>query len=163
MAYDLNNAFSITATDKRPSILKTLDTRFKTAGIKNYSFFVVDLETITLPDLATLLDHQSFDAVIADVPCTGSGTWARTPEDLYFFKKENIKKYVRIQQQVISKSVLLLKDNGVFIYITCSVFKQENEQQVDFIRNKGLRLLQSSLLKGYHEQADTLFIAIFKK
>ncbi|MEO7802265.1 MAG: Fmu (Sun) domain protein, partial [Ginsengibacter sp.] len=102
-------------------------------------------------------------AIIADVPCTGSGTWARTPENLYFFKKENIKKYVRIQQQVIKKSVPLIKHNGVFIYITCSVFRQENEQQVDFISNEGLKLLQSSVIKGYHEQADTLFIAIFKK
>lgn len=163
MAYDLNNKLAITATDKRLSILKNLDKRFKEAGIKNYSSFVADLETIIPSDLATLLDHQSFDVVIADVPCTGSGTWARTPEDLSFFKKEQIKKYVHIQQQVIKKSVQLLKDIGVFIYITCSVFKQENEGQVEVIKNEGLKLLQSSLLTGYHEQADTLFIAIFKK
>lgn len=163
MAYDLNNTLAITATDKRLSILKNLDKRFKEAGIKNYSSFIADLETIIPSDLTTLLDHQSFDVVIADVPCTGSGTWARTPEDLYFFKKERIKKYVHIQQQVIKKSVQLLKDDGVFIYVTCSVFKQENEGQVEVIKNEGLKLLQSLLLKGYHEQADTLFIAIFQK
>ncbi len=163
MAYDLNNTIAITATDKRSYILKNLEARFKTAGIQNYASFVADLETIQLPDLLTLVHDKSFDVVIADVPCTGSGTWARTPEDLYFFKKSDIKKYGNIQQEVIKKSVQLLKEDGIFIYITCSVFKQENEQQVDVITRQGLTLLQSDLLKGYHKQADTLFIAIFKK
>lgn len=163
MVYDLNYNLAITATDKRSSILKNLEIRFKKAGIKNYSSFVADLEIISSPDLKTLLNHKSFDAVIADVPCTGSGTWARTPEDLYFFKKADIQKYVHIQQQVIEKSVQLIKENGTFIYITCSVFKKENEEQIDFIKDKGLKLLQSSIIKGYNEQADTLFIAIFKK
>lgn len=163
MAHDINDTLSITATDKRSTILKNLEIRFKNAGIKNYSSFVADLETITFSKLMQLADQQNFDVIIADVPCTGSGTWARTPEDLCFFKKGEIKKYVNIQQEVIQKSTQLLKENGVFIYITCSVFKHENEQQADFIKSRGLTLLQSSLLKGYHEQADTLFIAIFKK
>ena len=48
------------------------------------------------------------------------------------------------------------------MYITCSVFKKENEEVVDFIQQQhGLKLQEKKLLKGYDEKADTLFAALF--
>jgi len=67
----------LTVSDIRTSILQQLKVRFKQAGISNYQSLVLDLTQQDFPNTAT-----QFDLVIADVPCTGSGTWARTPEQI---------------------------------------------------------------------------------
>jgi 16S rRNA (cytosine967-C5)-methyltransferase len=56
-----------------------------------------------------------------------------------------------------------LAKDGWFVYITCSVFKAENEDMVDFIQQHfSSQLLEMKYLKGYDKNADTLFVAYFK-
>ena len=103
-----------------------------------------------------------FDLIIADVPCTGSGTWPRTPEQLTFFHKKEIGSYAVLQRKIVENAVPHLAANGYFLYVTCSVFKKENEENVAFIQQKfQLKLLSMEYLKGYEMQADTLFVALF--
>lgn len=160
LAYDiLNGEIELTVSDIRESILENLKKRFETAGIKNYKSFVADLSkgNAKLPAGKTQL-------IICDAPCTGSGTWSRTPEQLFFFKKKTIDVYVEMQQKIVSHVIPQLHKNGIFIYITCSVFKKENEELVNFIKEKfHLQLLQMELLKGYDKKADSMFTAVFKK
>jgi len=160
MAYDiLNGQIELTVSDIRESILSNLKNRFETAGIKNYHSFVADL---TDPDFQ--LSASNFQLIICDAPCTGSGTWSRTPEQLYYLKRKTVDVYVAMQQQIVSKVIPHLQPGGIFIYITCSVFKHENEEIVDFIKEKfHLQLLQMELLKGYDKKADSMFAAVFKK
>ena len=106
----------------------------------------------------------SLKIIIADVPCTGSGTWARTPEQLKYFSKKSIDEYAGLQKKIVKNASLQLAAGGYLLYITCSVFKKENEDNVDFFsQNTELELIESGYLKGYEMQADTLFAAIFKK
>jgi 16S rRNA (cytosine967-C5)-methyltransferase len=57
-----------------------------------------------------------------------------------------------------------LKAGGSFVYITCSVFKKENEEVVTFIKeNFHLQLKQMEVLQGYDKKADSMFVALFKK
>ena len=159
MAYDLKPSVEITVSDVRRSILQNLQQRFHQAGINNYQSFVADL-SLSSPKMP----GGKFDLVIADVPCTGSGTWARTPEQMHFFSLKGIDKYVSLQRKIISNAVNALNEKGYFLYITCSVFKKENEENVDFIQQQlGLSLIRSGYLLGYTMQADTLFAAILKK
>jgi 16S rRNA (cytosine967-C5)-methyltransferase len=56
--------------------------------------------------------------------------------------------------------VKYLKPGKPLIYITCSVFKAENEDAVDFIvKELGLKLESMQVLKGYERRADTMFVA----
>jgi 16S rRNA (cytosine967-C5)-methyltransferase len=104
------------------------------------------------------------DFLICDAPCTGSGTWARTPEQLFFFKSSTIGEYAQKQKQIVSNAVPQLKKGGFFYYITCSVFKKENEEVVDFIKeNFDLELVQLKNLIGYNMKADSMFVSVFKK
>jgi 16S rRNA (cytosine967-C5)-methyltransferase len=80
MLHDIFPEARLTATDVRESILGNLQARFEQAGIRRYDTFVADLTRRQQRILGA-----PFDLVIADVPCTGSGTWARTPENLVFF------------------------------------------------------------------------------
>ena len=69
-----------------------------------------------------------------------------------------------MQQKIIANTVPQLQQGGIFIYITCSVFKKENEDMVDFLKVKfHLQLLQMELLKGYDKKADSMFVAVFIK
>ncbi len=98
------------------------------------------------------------------MPCSGSGTWARTPERLGFFKEKEIEKYASLQKNIIKNVVPHMQDGGLLFYITCSVFKEENEENVDyFLKNFQVALLQMKYLEGYEMQADTLFIAVLRK
>jgi 16S rRNA (cytosine967-C5)-methyltransferase len=90
LAYDiLNGQIDLTVSDIRESILSNLTNRFETAGIKNYKSFITDL---TDPQL--LIPDSQFQIVVCDAPCTGSGTWSRTPEQLYYLKRKTIDVYV---------------------------------------------------------------------
>jgi 16S rRNA (cytosine967-C5)-methyltransferase len=160
LAFDLLRNIKLTVTDTRKSILENLKVRFLKAGIKNYESFVADLSVPI--DLA--LSEFSPDLIIADVPCSGSGTWGRTPEQLSYFSKKSISKYALLQQKIVQNATAKLKAGGYFLYITCSVFKMENEENVDFIQEQlHLKLIENRYLKGYEMQADTLFAALFSK
>ncbi len=165
LAYDiLNGKIDLTVSDIRESILSNLKKRFSAAGIKNYQSFIADLQTHPERGQKTNFKPQTsnFELIICDAPCTGSGTWGRTPEQLCFFSGDRIAEYAARQQQIVSNVIPKLKKGGMFIYITCSVFKAENEEIVDFIKEKfHLRLLQMELLKGYDKKADSMFTAAF--
>ncbi len=159
LAYDiLEGKFELTVSDIRESILSNLEKRFKTAGINNYQSFVADLA-----DENCKQSPVNYQLVICDAPCTGSGTWSRTPEQLFYFKRKSIDDYANLQRKIVSNTIPQLQKGGLFIYITCSVFKKENEEVVNFIKEKfHLQLLQMELLKGYDKKADSMFVAVFK-
>jgi len=158
MLHDIDPGLKITATDIRESILINLRKRFEQAGIKNYKSFVSDLSA---PDIGI---KNSFDWIIADVPCTGSGTWSRTPEQLAFFNKDLIGDYSNRQKKIVANVLPQLKSGGYLLYITCSVFKKENEEIVQLMQeNYGLVLQRMEILKGYDVKADTMFVALLKK
>ena len=166
LAYDtFYGKIDLTVSDIRESILSNLKNRFETAGIKNYKSFIADLtETDSPQGPADQLPTPDAQLIICDAPCTGSGTWSRTPEQLYYLKRKTIDVYVAMQQQIVSNVIPHLQTGGLFIYITCSVFKNENEDMVSFITKKfHLQLLQMELLKGYDKKADSMFVAVFGK
>jgi 16S rRNA (cytosine967-C5)-methyltransferase len=159
LIHDLFKNIKITVSDTRKNILQNLKLRFEKAGIRNCTSVIADI-SVDEPLKAFI---ESFDLIIADVPCSGSGTWARTPEQLSFFNKKEINRYAELQQKIVLSAVKYLKEGGYLLYITCSVFRKENEENVNLIKeNSGLQLVKSQYLKGYQMQADTLFVALFK-
>jgi 16S rRNA (cytosine967-C5)-methyltransferase len=157
LAHDVMENLNLTVSDIRKQIIENLVERFKQAGIINYECFIADLA-----NPGSVLTNESYELVIADVPCTGSGTWARTPEQLFFFIKEKINQYTELQKKIVSRVVTAIKPNGYFLYITCSVFAGENEKMTDYISEKhSLKLLRSELITGYNDKADTLYAALF--
>ncbi len=155
MVKDLLSNVQLTVSDIRPSIISNLKKRFAEAGITNYN--------CSAADAATDSPNKRFDIIIADVPCSGSGTWARTPEQLYFFEESRIDEYAKRQTSILSNIIDYLKPEGHLLYITCSVFRKENEMQVDHLLKMGMRLVSQTLIKGYLKKSDTMFAALLKK
>ncbi len=133
-----------------------LDERFRLAGIKKYHKKELDL----LQNNEQILHHYQFDGIILDAPCTGSGTWGRTPEMLTFFEERKINQFSVIQKTIVQNVVKYLKPGKPLIYITCSAFAAENEEVIKHITtNLPLELESMELIKGYTENADTMFVA----
>lgn len=159
LAYDINPTIKLTVSDIRESILHNLRARFETAGISTYDSFTLDLI-----QNQSEVQNAPFDVIIADVPCTGSGTWGRTPEQLFYFDESKIDEYASLQRTIVSNAIPHLKSGGFLVYITCSVFKKENEDNVRFIASKfGLEEIKSEVITGYHEKADSMFVSVLRK
>lgn len=155
LVWDTFQHVHLSVSDVRQSILHNLRSRFAQAGIQRYRSFVTDLSKPS-----TL--KEKFDLVICDAPCSGSGTWGRTPEQLLFFTAEKVAHYTALQKSIVTNVAKNLKAGGQLLYITCSVFKAENEDVVDFIQaTLPLKLQQATYFTGYDKKADTLFAASF--
>jgi 16S rRNA (cytosine967-C5)-methyltransferase len=158
LAHDFYPNLHITASDIRPTILKNLRARFAAAGIHRYITFLADLSTQPPPASAA-----GADLILADVPCTGSGTWSRTPEALYFFDPKKITQYQDRQRRILSNIAPNVAPDATLVYCTCSVFKKENEEMTEWIRTRfGLQSDKSDTIIGYPQHADTLFAARFR-
>jgi len=161
LLHDLQPAIHLFASDVRASILENLRKRFAEAGLKNYSSKVLDL---TGPALRASLPRTQFSGIILDAPCSGSGTWGRTPESITFFKEAQISEYAALQKQIARNVAQFLVPGGTLVYITCSVFKEENEDAVAFLEQEcGLRIEEHGIISGYERNADTMFVAVAKK
>lgn len=76
------------------------------------------------------------DRVLVDVPCTGTGSWRRNPNDRWRFSPEDLDGILEMQRQIMVRGASLVKPGGRLIYVTCSLLQEENEQQVDwFMQN----------------------------
>tara|TARA_R110000868_G_scaffold378658_7_gene644228 strand:- start:28246 stop:29418 length:1173 start_codon:yes stop_codon:yes gene_type:complete len=159
LAFDINPMIKLTVSDIRTSILKNLEERFLSAGINNFQSYEIDLT-----QEQTQIPNAPFDVIIADVPCSGSGTWGRTPEQLFYFEESKIEEYANLQRSIISNAVLHLNNGGFLVYITCSVFKKENEANIEFLVTEfGLNEIRTEVLKGYNQKADSMFVSVLKK
>jgi 16S rRNA (cytosine967-C5)-methyltransferase len=157
LMYDYLDNIKIHVTDVRESILFNCEKRLQEAGIRPTSLQVVDL---TYP----FEIKKQFDFVFADVPCSGSGTWGRTPEQLQYFKPAELEKYTKLQAQIIHNIIPAIRKDGYLLFATCSVFEKENEQNISALLATGkFKVIAQQYFKGYQQQADTLFGALLQK
>ncbi len=81
-------------------------------------------------DLLKLEDVQ-FDYILLDVPCTGSGNFGKKPDSRYQRGREELEKLLPLQRDLMRAGAGLLRPGGRLVYSTCSLFRRENEQQVE--------------------------------
>lgn len=147
----------LSVSDIRATILHNLRQRFAEAGIAQFQSFLADLSQ-------PLPVKQQYDAIICDVPCSGSGTWGRTPEQLSFFDTQEISRYAQLQASIAGNAIPHLKQGGYLLYITCSVFAAENEMNViKLAEQHSLKLITLEVFTGYQYKADTMFAALLQK
>jgi len=137
LAASLENRGQIHAYDSDKIRLAPIHERLKRAGTRNVQVHGAD------DDLSHLLEKM--DKVVVDAPCSGSGTWRRRPDAKWRLTRENLETRLREQEEVLSQAAQYLRPGGVLCYITCSLFPEENENQVySFIDdNPGYELLSA--------------------
>jgi 16S rRNA (cytosine967-C5)-methyltransferase len=113
---------------------------------------------------------RSFDRILADVPCTASGVVRRNPDIKWLRRPEDILGFVRKQGEILDALWQTLASGGKLLYATCSVFAEENENQIEafLARRKDARRLEllKELDKGQllpNDRHDGFFYALLEK
>ena len=93
---------------------------------------------VLVEDSRKLNEYFSFDKILLDAPCSGSGTISTSDADLgKIFTKELIERSVKVQQDLLRKAIKILKPGQEMVYSTCSVLKEENEENIRKLLDKG--------------------------
>jgi len=94
--------------------------------------------TVMVQDARNLDDFFSFDKILLDAPCSGSGTLNSNDINLSkYFTQELINRSVKTQKDLLKKAVKITRKGGEIIYSTCSVLKEENENVIKEVLKTG--------------------------
>ncbi len=162
LAAAMGNEGRVLATDIAPVRLKRLKPRAARAG-------ATIVETRLLPD--GWLEQgfpaaETFDRVVVDAPCSGSGTWRRNPETRLRLTPARLAELAALQGRLLDAAAALVRPGGLLLYITCSVLPEEGEDAVEafLARTRGLGLDRPPLhLSPAATQTDGFFAALFRK
>lgn len=116
------------STEIREAKVKEIVRRADRGGWKNIQASHWDGEKV---DEAT-----QFDGVLIDVPCSGSGTWHRNPDARWRAKFSEIQEKSDLQLSILERVKNSVKRNGILVYATCSLIKNENEDIVNHFLNR---------------------------
>lgn len=155
----------ILATDIRGGILKNLKNRFKLYQLGKIRTEVLDVSQAR-PSPAGEPDRPPdlYDLIICDVPCSGSGTWSRTPEHFFYFRYESLDMHQERQMSIANNALQFLKRGGYMIYITCSVFHMENEAVLHYLLEKNeAELVCHEFINGTADHADSMYFAVIQR
>lgn len=95
-----------------------------------------DLTVASADDASLWWDGVPFDRILADVPCTASGVVRRHVDIKWLRRQADIASFAAQQARILNSLWPLLAKGGKLLYVTCSVFQEENQQQIDrFIKN----------------------------
>lgn len=97
---------------------------------KNFQTGMVQLKSADAADLAGWYDGKPFDAILADVPCTASGVVKRNPDIKWLRRPGDALKTARQQEPLLDSLWSVLRPGGRMLLATCSLFEEENQQQL---------------------------------
>ena len=155
---------NLTCSDVRSNILDNLKDRFQLLGLKKPTVFTASLNGY-LDNSNSKNPNQTYNVILADVPCTGSGTWRRNPENIHFFDSQTIETFAEKQLSIIQNVLPSLAIGGYLVYLTCSVFAAENEDNIKQIldTHPNLQLVSEEFCGGIDLQGDFIYRSVLQK
>ena len=144
----------IVAADRSATRLATVMATMRVHGFEDIWPVILDA-TQPLP-----FPHESFDKVLVDAPCSGTGTLRANPEIRWRLKPGDFDRFSEQQKRIVSRAVEVLKPGGRLVYSTCSVEREENEEVIH-----GLDLKVSKIIRTWpqREGSDGFFVSILEK
>jgi 16S rRNA (cytosine967-C5)-methyltransferase len=112
------------AHDADPARMADLPPRAARAGV-----------AVTCLDAAAAARGAPYDLVVVDAPCSGSGTWARTPDAKWRLSPGRLADLIALQARILDAAAALVRPGGRLAYMTCSLLADENEAQIDVFRS----------------------------
>ena len=139
-----NNQCFITACEKNKIRLDRLKYNLEKQGATSTNVMNIDARKLD--------DFFSFDKVLLDAPCSGSGTLNTNDKNLEkYFTKELIQRSEKTQSELLQKAINVLKPGNEMVYSTCSILQEENEENIQKYIKKGLVEIVPINLKQYEE------------
>lgn len=110
--------------------------------------FGITIIKCSAADAATDLGSEyygKFDRVLVDAPCSGLGTLRRNPEIKWRLRPEDIAVFAGLQARILTAAVRYLKQDGILVYSTCTLTKEENEDVVEGVLRERADLCRAPL------------------
>lgn len=126
LAMTMGNRGHIAACDVSAPRLEGAVRRLRRAGVHN-----VERHLVEPGDKWAKRRAGSFDRVLVDAPCTGTGTWRRNPDARLRLRPADLAELVPKQASILAQASRLVRIGGRLVYATCSLLAEENEAQVD--------------------------------
>lgn len=125
-----NNQSIIYCNDINNNKIDRIKENVYKCGVENVQYLNFDA-TILQEDLI-----NKFDRILVDAPCSATGVINKNPEIKLFRTKKDVEDLVETQRIILENCEKYLKKGGILVYSTCSLLKEENEENVDYIENK---------------------------
>lgn len=118
----------LTACDVNEARLKRCAERLRRAGLHNAEMQLLSGES----DRWVKRRRGSFDRVLVDAPCSGTGTWRRNPDARWRPQQEGgLESLVALQGRILADAARLVRPGGRLVYATCSLLVEENEARIE--------------------------------
>ena len=149
LALSKNKAF-VTACEKNKIRAERLQYNLNKQGANRVNFMIKDARTLD--------DFFSFDKILLDAPCSGSGTLSiSNPKLVSTFTEDLLQRSSKVQSSLLQKAITLLKPGHEMVYSTCSILSQENEEilqkievQLSWYERWILKIAKKTVMKIYH-------------
>jgi 16S rRNA (cytosine967-C5)-methyltransferase len=125
LAMAMQNRGQIVACDVSAPRLDGAVRRLRRAGVHN-----VERHLVEPGDKWAKRRAGSFDRVLVDAPCTGTGTWRRNPDARLRLREQDLAELLPKQAAILDQAARLVHPGGRLVYATCSLLTEENEAQV---------------------------------
>ena len=138
LAMVMENRGHLVACDVSAPRLEGAVRRLRRAGVQNS-----ERHLVTAGDKWAKRRAGTFDRVLVDAPCTGTGTWRRNPDARMRLREQDLAELVVKQASILDAAARLVRVGGRLVYATCSVLRAENEGQVEAFlgRSGGFRVV----------------------
>jgi len=123
LAAEMDNRGQVHAFDSDRSRLQPIFERLRRAGTRNVQVHAADA------DLSGLTGKM--DRVLVDAPCSGSGVWRRRPDAKWRLSPEALANRITEQAGVLDQGAAYVRPGGRLVYVTCSLFADENSRQIE--------------------------------
>jgi 16S rRNA (cytosine967-C5)-methyltransferase len=134
IAHLMKNRGVIVACDRDPERLRVLESNVMQLGIQIIRIFRLDWTRGRVPrEIASI---GPFDRILVDAPCTNTGVMRRRVDVRWRLRPKDFTRMPKEQFQISRAAISLLKPGGVFVYSTCSLEPEENEQLIGRLLNE---------------------------
>jgi 16S rRNA (cytosine967-C5)-methyltransferase len=125
LAAAMGNSGRVTACDVNAPRLEGAAKRLRRAGVHN-----AETHLLAPGDRWAKRRAGSFDRVLVDAPCTGSGTWRRNPDARTRTTQQDLRELCGKQGEILAMGAQLVRPGGSLVFATCSLLPEEDEDQV---------------------------------
>jgi 16S rRNA (cytosine967-C5)-methyltransferase len=146
----------VVAADRSPTRMQTVVATTKLHQLESVRPVILDA-TEQLP-----FRPETFDRVLVDAPCSGTGTLRRNPEIRWRLTSADITAFAEQQKRILRNAVEMVKPGGRLVYSTCSVESEENEEVIEEIPDR-FRLVNTVRTWPHREGSDGFFVAVFER
>ena len=155
----MENKGRVDAWDIHPYRVRLVEEAAKTLGID-----IIKANVKNATEYTTAFNGH-YDRILLDVPCTGIGVIRKKPDIKWTRKVEDIDEMVEIQSQILDTCSEYLRTGGRLVYSTCTVFKRENEEQIErfLMKHTEYKLLEKINLYPHINDTDGFFIAVLQR